>query len=604
MPVYTNNVKPVISLAPKGQLTLALYPAESNGAPIEKYMVIVQNTTKNSMSRLKKRDLSSESSKKISSHEVCPHVAKYSYGEHQTSGYYVCAEIKQSMFKLDDVVHFKLGNNKTSFKYSNPSLKSGTYDIWYYAVTKKLAGARSQSCVKLASVKVPLKSWSTQKPEIQYLYQSENSNSNDGYNNQIIFPTSKVQSVEKDENANLTTYLVAIALAFILVVAIVAGYAVFARKNSNTGLQGKLQSKDSSNGGYSNGIVNNGVLAQGGFAGNFGKNDEKHNTENFSHTYDTEPFDSLEKSRIPGFQDSGYQGQHYDNYKGNGGRIPGQISVTEQSDMFDVKIFASDGRLDHSQHSTPVHLANTTRSQESSPLLFDKQGGGYDDSGYPNSLGRGGKPMMPDILNNTRGSPGRSPGRTPTPKNGGGSNQQISHQISNHQISNQMSSPQIHQVQGGVSTPPVFLSGTLQSNSSSIQTRLNNTSSIRVEDFPIAVNQMKTSNICGFTNDFESISNLEGPFEVANRSENRQKNRNQAVVPFDYSRIKLKGPKYNVGSDYINASMVNGYRNPLAYIATQAPLDATVIDFWEMVWGENSRVIVMGRVDFFEKVVF
>ncbi|XP_071590854.1 receptor-type tyrosine-protein phosphatase N2 [Heliangelus exortis] len=81
---------------------------------------------------------------------------------------------------------------------------------------------------------------------------------------------------------------------------------------------------------------------------------------------------------------------------------------------------------------------------------------------------------------------------------------------------------------------------------------------------------------------------------VAQQEENIQKNRTQAVVPYDHSRICLKAENSHDKSDYINASPIMDHdpRNP-AYIATQGPLTATVADFWQMVWENGCVVIVM-----------
>uniref|UniRef100_A0A8C3JF88 Receptor-type tyrosine-protein phosphatase N2 n=1 Tax=Calidris pygmaea TaxID=425635 RepID=A0A8C3JF88_9CHAR len=81
---------------------------------------------------------------------------------------------------------------------------------------------------------------------------------------------------------------------------------------------------------------------------------------------------------------------------------------------------------------------------------------------------------------------------------------------------------------------------------------------------------------------------------VAQQEENIQKNRSRAVVPYDHSRICLKGENSHDNSDYINASPIMDHdpRNP-AYIATQGPLPATVADFWQMVWENGCVVIVM-----------
>uniref|UniRef100_A0A3B3ZEE8 Uncharacterized protein n=1 Tax=Periophthalmus magnuspinnatus TaxID=409849 RepID=A0A3B3ZEE8_9GOBI len=75
---------------------------------------------------------------------------------------------------------------------------------------------------------------------------------------------------------------------------------------------------------------------------------------------------------------------------------------------------------------------------------------------------------------------------------------------------------------------------------------------------------------------------------------NGKKNRPDAVVAYDHSRITLKAENNHGNSDYINASPIMDHdpRNP-TYIASQGPLPSTVADFWQMVWESGCVVIVM-----------
>ncbi|XP_008255008.3 receptor-type tyrosine-protein phosphatase R isoform X1 [Oryctolagus cuniculus] len=73
------------------------------------------------------------------------------------------------------------------------------------------------------------------------------------------------------------------------------------------------------------------------------------------------------------------------------------------------------------------------------------------------------------------------------------------------------------------------------------------------------------------------------------------KNRYKTILPNPLSRVCLR-PK-NVTdslSTYINANYIRGYSGKeKAFIATQGPMINTVNDFWQMIWQEDSPVIVM-----------
>ena len=71
-------------------------------------------------------------------------------------------------------------------------------------------------------------------------------------------------------------------------------------------------------------------------------------------------------------------------------------------------------------------------------------------------------------------------------------------------------------------------------------------------------------------------------------AENRGKNRYMNIMPNDITRVKLS----NQTNDYINANYIS-IKDESEYIATQGPLPGTKEDFWNMVWNENSRTIIM-----------
>ncbi|KAF5405732.1 hypothetical protein PHET_00746 [Paragonimus heterotremus] len=82
-------------------------------------------------------------------------------------------------------------------------------------------------------------------------------------------------------------------------------------------------------------------------------------------------------------------------------------------------------------------------------------------------------------------------------------------------------------------------------------------------------------------------------FTTAILPENRLKNRSAEILPFESNRVCLPLIRGLAGSDYINASFVDGYRRKRAYIATQTPLPNTIDDFWRLIWEQNSPIIVL-----------
>uniref|UniRef100_A0A8C9RMF7 protein-tyrosine-phosphatase n=1 Tax=Scleropages formosus TaxID=113540 RepID=A0A8C9RMF7_SCLFO len=106
----------------------------------------------------------------------------------------------------------------------------------------------------------------------------------------------------------------------------------------------------------------------------------------------------------------------------------------------------------------------------------------------------------------------------------------------------------------------------------------------------------------GFWEEFEVLQQQECkllyPRKEGQRLENKSKNRYKNILPFDTTRVVLREADRDVpGADYINANYIQvGASRTVCckvYIATQGCLQNTVTDFWQMVYQENTHVIVM-----------
>lgn len=117
-------------------------------------------------------------------------------------------------------------------------------------------------------------------------------------------------------------------------------------------------------------------------------------------------------------------------------------------------------------------------------------------------------------------------------------------------------------------------------------------------------NTSGSSSKAGFWEEFEQIQQQECKHlysrKEGQKAENKPKNRYKNILPFDDTRVVLQNADGSKG--YINANFIRVDEEGLfdtepsackVYIATQGPLQNTIGDFWQMVWQEKCRVIVM-----------
>lgn len=101
-----------------------------------------------------------------------------------------------------------------------------------------------------------------------------------------------------------------------------------------------------------------------------------------------------------------------------------------------------------------------------------------------------------------------------------------------------------------------------------------------------------------FKNELARRSNArtEGsPYNTDVAARNMKKNRYQDVLPYENYRVRI-GKEIGSSVDqesYINASHLISVDPKIRYIATQGPLPATRGAFWQMVYEQKTRVVVM-----------
>ncbi len=99
----------------------------------------------------------------------------------------------------------------------------------------------------------------------------------------------------------------------------------------------------------------------------------------------------------------------------------------------------------------------------------------------------------------------------------------------------------------------------------------------------------------GFQAEFELLPDRfpDRTTEACDAPTSRCKNRYPDIRCYDQTRVKLAEVEGREGSDYINANFVMGYKDRKKWICAQGPLEATVADFWRMIYEQRVGIVVM-----------
>lgn len=119
---------------------------------------------------------------------------------------------------------------------------------------------------------------------------------------------------------------------------------------------------------------------------------------------------------------------------------------------------------------------------------------------------------------------------------------------------------------------------------------------------PILMAELATSYIerhrdsdYGFQQEFELLPDrfTDRTTRASDARENISKNRYPDIKAYDQTRVKLSQIDDIIGSDYINANYVVGYKERKKFICAQGPMDTTVEDFWRLIWEQHLELILM-----------
>ncbi|XP_072179871.1 receptor-type tyrosine-protein phosphatase kappa-like [Diadema setosum] len=133
-----------------------------------------------------------------------------------------------------------------------------------------------------------------------------------------------------------------------------------------------------------------------------------------------------------------------------------------------------------------------------------------------------------------------------------------------------------------------------ESNGDNIYQDLSVPGPIAVHELQAYIEHKKAEKGNGLILEYQMLKNSQlHSWTVASKEQNKTKNRFKNIIAYDHSRVVLEIVNGDPHSDYYNANYIHNYRGEKGIIASQAPNEASLTDFWRMVWQENVETVVM-----------